>query len=150
MQSADIPVRNDERIGDKKLRYYKTLVVLLLYIPFQQIQCSYKHPLSVWLSVMMMMMTTKTTTMILSRVWGTLDGLGMIIGFIEHLQIVTISYYSAIARTHRLQFTRARTKSSQFAVSSPIVAWWRNPVMSSVSVLTFLPASDCLTTNSLL
>jgi hypothetical protein len=38
-----------------------------------------------------------------------------------------------------------RTKS---AMSAPGVAWWRIPTMSSASVLTFLPAGDCLTTDS--
>jgi hypothetical protein len=41
-----------------------------------------------------------------------------VIGFIEHLQIVTTSNYSAIANSHSLQFTTTRTNSSQFAVSS--------------------------------
>jgi hypothetical protein len=48
-----------------------------------------------------------------------------------------------------LQFTRARTKVSQSAVSSPVVAWWQIPAMSSAFVLTFLPAGDDLTINSL-
>jgi hypothetical protein len=39
-------------------------------------------------------------------------------------------------------------KSSQFAMSSPIVAWRRISTMSSASVLTFLPSGDCLTTTS--
>jgi hypothetical protein len=50
-------------------------------------------------------------------------GLGPVIGFTEHLQNVTTSNYSAITNSHTLQFTRARTKSSQSAVSSPVVAW---------------------------
>jgi hypothetical protein len=50
-------------------------------------------------------------------------GFGLVIVFIEHLQIVTTSSYSAIANSHTLQFTPARTKSSQSAVSSPVVAW---------------------------
>jgi hypothetical protein len=33
-------------------------------------------------------------------------------------------------------------------LSSPIVAWWQTPIMSSASVLTFLPAGNCPTTNS--
>jgi hypothetical protein len=75
---------------------------------------------------------------------------GFVIGFIEHLQIITTSNNSAIANSHTLQFTTAGTNSSQFAVSSPIVAWRRIPTMSSVSGLTFLPVGDYLTTNSLL
>jgi hypothetical protein len=49
--------------------------------------------------------------------------IGIIIGFIEHLQVVTTSNYNANAKSHILQFTRARTKSSQSAVSSPVVVW---------------------------
>jgi hypothetical protein len=47
---------------------------------------------------------------------------GFVIGFIEHLQIVTTRNYSAIANSHTLQFPTARTKPSQSAVSSPVVA----------------------------
>jgi hypothetical protein len=50
-------------------------------------------------------------------------GLELVIGFIEHLWIVTTGNYSAMANLHTVQFTTARTKSSQFAVSSLIVAW---------------------------
>jgi hypothetical protein len=50
-------------------------------------------------------------------------GFGLVIGFIEHLQIVITSNYSAIANSHILQFTIAHTESSQSAVSSPVVAW---------------------------
>jgi hypothetical protein len=50
-------------------------------------------------------------------------GFGLVIGFIEHLQIVTTSNCSAIANSHILNFTTAGTKSSQSAESSPIVAW---------------------------
>jgi hypothetical protein len=49
-------------------------------------------------------------------------GFGLIIGFTEHLQIVTTSNYSAIANSHTLQLTSACTKSSQSTVSSPVVA----------------------------
>jgi hypothetical protein len=48
-------------------------------------------------------------------------GFGLVIGFIEHLQIINTSNYSAVANSHNLQFTTARTKSSQSAVSSPVV-----------------------------
>jgi hypothetical protein len=72
-----------------------------------------------------------------------------VIELIEHLQILTTYNYSAIANSHTLQFTTARIKSSQSALSSPVVAWWRISTMYSASVLTFLPAGDCPRTNSL-
>jgi hypothetical protein len=50
-------------------------------------------------------------------------GFGLVIGFIEHLQIVTTSNYSSTANSHSLQFTTARTKFSQSAVSSAVVAF---------------------------
>jgi hypothetical protein len=43
---------------------------------------------------------------------------GLVNGFTEHWQIVTTSNYSAISNSHTLQFTTARTKYSQPAVSS--------------------------------
>jgi hypothetical protein len=49
-------------------------------------------------------------------------GFGLLIGFVEHLQIITTSNYSAVANSHTLQFTTACTKSSQSDVSSPVVA----------------------------
>jgi hypothetical protein len=61
-------------------------------------------------------------------------GFGLVSGFIGHLQNVTTVHI----------------QSSQFAMSSPVITWWQIPTMSSASVLTFLPAGDCLTTNSLL
>jgi hypothetical protein len=50
-------------------------------------------------------------------------GFGFLIGFTEHLQIVTTSNYSYTTNSHSLQYTTARTKSSQSAVSSPVVVW---------------------------
>jgi hypothetical protein len=50
-------------------------------------------------------------------------GFGLAVGFIDCLQIVTTSNYSAITNSHTLQFATARTESSQSAVSSPVVAW---------------------------
>jgi hypothetical protein len=47
---------------------------------------------------------------------------GLVNGFIEHLQIVTTRNYEAVAGSHILQFTTARSESPQFAVSSPVVA----------------------------
>jgi hypothetical protein len=60
---------------------------------------------------------------ILSRDGVIIDGFGLVIGFTKYLQIVTTSNYSAVANSHTLQFTTARTKSSQPAVFSPVVAW---------------------------
>jgi hypothetical protein len=48
---------------------------------------------------------------------------GLVMGFIELLQIETTSNYSAITISHTLQLTTARTKSFQCAVSSPVVTW---------------------------
>jgi hypothetical protein len=75
-------------------------------------------------------------------------GLGLVVGFITHsyTQILTTSNYSAIANSHTLQFSAVPTKSSQFALASPVVAWWRITTMSSASVVTFLPAGDSPTT----
>jgi hypothetical protein len=50
-------------------------------------------------------------------------GFELVIGFIKLLQDVTTNKYSAIANSRTQQFTTARTKSSQFAISSPVVAW---------------------------
>jgi hypothetical protein len=50
-------------------------------------------------------------------------GFGLVIAFIEHLQIVTTRKYTAIVNLHILQFTTASTKSSQSAMPSPVVAW---------------------------
>jgi hypothetical protein len=47
-------------------------------------------------------------------------GFGLVTLFIEHLytQPITTSNCSTLANSHTLQFTRARTKSFQFAVFS--------------------------------
>jgi hypothetical protein len=50
-------------------------------------------------------------------------GIGLVIGFIEQLQIVTTSNYSAIANPHTLQFTTAQTKYFQSVLSLPVVVW---------------------------
>jgi hypothetical protein len=49
-------------------------------------------------------------------------GFGLVIGFVAHLKLVTTINYRAIVDSHSLQFTTARTKSSQSAVSSQVVA----------------------------
>jgi hypothetical protein len=48
---------------------------------------------------------------------------GLVIGFIEYFKIRTTRNYGAIASSHILQFTTARTESSQSALPSPVVAW---------------------------
>jgi hypothetical protein len=51
---------------------------------------------------------------ILSCARVTVDGVfALVIGFIEHSQIITTSNYSAIANSYTLQFTTACTKPSQ-------------------------------------
>jgi hypothetical protein len=50
-------------------------------------------------------------------------GFGLVTGFTELLHNVTTSNYNAITNSHTLQFTTACIKSSQPAVSSPVVAW---------------------------
>jgi hypothetical protein len=67
--------------------------------------------------------TKKRILKILSRAWVAIDEFGLVTGFIESLQIVNRSNYSAIANSHTQQFTTPRTKSSQPAVSSQVVAW---------------------------
>jgi hypothetical protein len=49
-------------------------------------------------------------------------GFGLVIGFIENLQIVTTSNYSTIANSQTLQFTKTRIKTFQSSVISPVVA----------------------------
>jgi hypothetical protein len=60
---------------------------------------------------------------ILSRDGVTIDGVLKVIRFIEHLQIVTISNYSAIVNSHTQQYTTAPTRTFQSAVFSPVVVW---------------------------
>jgi hypothetical protein len=53
-----------------------------------------------------------------------MSGFGLVIVFTEHLN-TTASNYSAVANSHTLQFTTARAKSFQSAVSPAAVAWWQ-------------------------
>jgi hypothetical protein len=50
-------------------------------------------------------------------------GFGFVTGFTEHLQILTTSNHSTVSDSHVQKFTAAHTKSSQSAVSSPVIAW---------------------------
>jgi hypothetical protein len=79
-------------------------------------------------------------------------GSELVIRFNERLQNVTTNNYDSLTELHtpKITVTTAYIKSSQFAMSSPVVAWWQIPTMSSTSMLTFLLASNCLTTNSAL
>jgi hypothetical protein len=78
--------------------------------------------------------------------------LRLLIAFIEQLQNVTTktATVSLELLTPKITANIAHINSSQFSKSSSVVCWWRIPIMSSASVLSFLPAGDCLTTNSLL
>jgi hypothetical protein len=46
----------------------------------------------------------------------------LVIGCSEHLQIITTSNYGAIMNSHTQKFTTAHTKSSQYALFSPMAA----------------------------
>jgi hypothetical protein len=54
-------------------------------------------------------------------------GFVMVTGFIEFLQKVTTSNYRAFANSRTQQFTTSRTRSSQPAVSSPVIVLLRLP-----------------------
>jgi hypothetical protein len=54
--------------------------------------------------------------------WYLDTGFGLVIRFIGLLQTVTTINYSIIANSHTVQFTTAPTKSSQSAMSSPVMA----------------------------
>jgi hypothetical protein len=56
-------------------------------------------------------------------------GFGLVIRFIDHLHIVTLSNYSASANSHTLQFTTAHTKSPQFVFISRFLVMDSNNVL---------------------
>jgi hypothetical protein len=75
-------------------------------------------------------------------------GFGLVIGFIDYLQIVTISNYKAIANLHTLQITRTHAKSSpsvfttRFLVTDPnSVLCLRRYWLANVSQLTSMVAA---------
>jgi hypothetical protein len=49
--------------------------------------------------------------------------LGLVIGFIGLLETITTINYITTANSLTFRFTIAHTKSSQFAVSSPVIGW---------------------------
>jgi hypothetical protein len=71
-------------------------------------------------------------------------------GFINNLQIVTTSNYSAIANVHTLQITRAHGKSSQSTFTSCFLVTDLNNGDSSASALALLPSGEYpITRNSI-
>jgi hypothetical protein len=83
---------------------------------------------------------SKAASILLSCVWA---GFGMVIGCIEHLQIVTTSNYSTIANSH----ATASTKSSVCSILTGChLVTASKAVASSASVFRSLLAGDCLTT----
>jgi hypothetical protein len=70
-------------------------------------------------------------------------GFGLVIGFIEQLQIVTKSNYSALANSHTRLLTIAHGKSSMSSLAVACNGSQQCPPLTS------LPAGDSLTTNSL-
>jgi hypothetical protein len=92
-----------------------------------------------------------SNSFILSRLWLQMR-FGLITGFIEHLQIVITKKYDSRTELHtpKITLTTSHIKTSHFAMSSLVVAWWQTSTVSSASVLTFLRVRDCLITNSLL
>jgi hypothetical protein len=69
---------------------------------------------------------------------------GLVVGSNGLLKLVTTNNDSAIANSDTLQFITARTISS-----SPVVAWYRLPIKSSVSVLTPFPGGYSLTADQM-
>jgi hypothetical protein len=60
-------------------------------------------------------------------------GFGLVIGFIDHMQIVTTSNCSPITNSHTLQFAVARIKFSQFVFTSVHLVMAPNNADSSAS-----------------
>jgi hypothetical protein len=64
-------------------------------------------------------------------------GSGLVIEFTEYLQNITTNNYDSLTELHtpKITATTAHIKSSQGAMSSPVVAWQQIPTMSSAFVL---------------
>jgi hypothetical protein len=77
---------------------------------------------------------------VLSRDWINIDG----------VWIGNRIYCTYTTRYYTSQITIRYTRSFQPAMSTLVVTWWLIPTMSFASVLTFLQAGDCPTTDSLL
>jgi hypothetical protein len=52
-------------------------------------------------------------------------GFGLMMGFTEHLQNITTNkdYALIVLNTSQITLTTVHIKSSQFAISSPVIAW---------------------------
>jgi hypothetical protein len=50
-------------------------------------------------------------------------GFGFVTGGTEHLSLVTTYDYNTLANSHTVRINIPHVKSSQFAMSSPVVAW---------------------------
>jgi hypothetical protein len=75
----------------------------------------------------------------------TIDRFGLVICFIDLLQIVTTSNYNAIAYLRTLQITTAHAKPSQSDFTSRLLVTDLNNGDSSASLLTLLLSSECPT-----
>jgi hypothetical protein len=83
---------------------------------------------------------------ILSRVKSLVMKCGLVIGFIELLQIVTKNNYNTVANSNTLQFITPHIKPSRSAVfASRCLIMVSNAVDFSASGFTSLLAGDCLT-----
>jgi hypothetical protein len=69
-------------------------------------------------------------------------GFGLVIGFIDHIQIVVTSNYNAIANLHTLQIITAHAKPSQSASTSRFPVTDLNNGDSSASVLASLLSGE--------
>jgi hypothetical protein len=72
-------------------------------------------------------------------------GFRLVTPFIDHLQIVTASNYSVIAKLHTSQNTREHARSSQSDFTSRFLVTDLNRGDSAASVLTSLPAGNLKT-----